>query len=103
MSEHKPLYVCSLSQAVRSNEGDLWRESYKENCDCARAIEKAINENYHDNRLDDCVKPIIEQYGFNRVTKRTADFQRKTRNGQKIFIFPLKMLIGISALNHTPD
>ena len=67
MSEHKPLYVCSLSQAVRSNEGDLWRESYKENCDCARAIEKAINENYHDNRLDDCVKPIIEQYGFNRV------------------------------------
>ena len=42
MSEHKSLYIYSLSEAVRSNEKDLWRESYKENCDCARAIEKTI-------------------------------------------------------------
>lgn len=67
MAEYKPLYVYSLSEAVRNNERDLWRESYKENCDCARAIERAINENYRDNCLNDCVQPIIEKYGFNRV------------------------------------
>ncbi|MEE1002888.1 MAG: DUF3849 domain-containing protein [Acutalibacteraceae bacterium] len=67
MSEHKFLYIYSLSEAVHNNEKDLWRESYKENCDCARAIEKAIAENYRDNILNDCAQPIIEKYGFNRV------------------------------------
>lgn len=67
MSEYKSLYVYSLSKAVRNNERDLWRESYKENCDCARAIEKAIGENYLNNVLNDCVQPIIDKYGFNRV------------------------------------
>lgn len=67
MADHKSLYVYSLSEAVRNNEKDLWRESYKENCDCARAIEKAIADNYRDNILNDCVQPIIGKYGFNRV------------------------------------
>lgn len=67
MSEHKSLYIYSLSEAVHNNEKDFWRESYKENCDCARAIEKAIAENYRDNILNDCAQPIIEKYGFNRV------------------------------------
>lgn len=67
MSEHKSLYIYSLSEAVRNNEKDLRRESYKENCDCARAIEKAIAENYRNNVLNDCAQPIIEKYGFNRV------------------------------------
>lgn len=67
MSEHKSLYIYSLSESVRNNEKDLWRESYKENCDCARAIEKAIAENYRNNVLNDCAQPIIEKYGFNRV------------------------------------
>ena len=53
MPEHKPLYLWSLEDAVRHNERDEWRESYRENCDCARAIERAIEENYHDNRLED--------------------------------------------------
>ena len=42
MQNYKPLYLWSLEEAIRNNEKDLWRESYKENCDCARAIEKAI-------------------------------------------------------------
>ena len=49
MPKHKPLYRWSLEDAVRHNERDEWRESYRENCDCARAIERAIEENYHDN------------------------------------------------------
>lgn len=42
MQNYKPLYLWSLEEAIRNNEKDLWRESYKENCDCARTIEKAI-------------------------------------------------------------
>lgn len=83
MSEHKPLYIWSLDYAVRSNERDLWRESYRENCDCARAIERAISENYHDNSLDDCVQPIIERYGFDRVNWVLANtIQEKQDDGR---------------------
>lgn len=69
MSEHKPLYTWSLEDAVRSNERDLWRESYKENCKCARAISQTIAEayDYEASHLNDCAKPMIETYGFNRV------------------------------------
>lgn len=69
MYEHKPLYTLSLTEAVRNNERDLWRESYKENCDCARTIEKAIAAayEYEKSRLNDCAEPIIKQFGFNRV------------------------------------
>lgn len=44
MPEHKPLYLYSLKEAVELGEKDEWRESYLENCDCARAIERAIDE-----------------------------------------------------------
>ena len=67
MSEHKSVYMWSLEYALKYNEVDLWRESYKENCDCARTIEKAISKNYDVERLNDCIGPVIEQYGFNRV------------------------------------
>ena len=67
MAENKSLYPWSLSEAVSLGERDQWRESHRENCDCARAIERAIADNYYDNSLHDCVQPIIEQYGFNRV------------------------------------
>ena len=33
MPEHKPLYLYSLKEAVRLGEKDLWRKSYRENCD----------------------------------------------------------------------
>lgn len=42
MPKRVPLYEWSLEDAVRNNERDLWRESYKENCVCARALETAI-------------------------------------------------------------
>lgn len=46
---------------------EQWRESHRENCKCANDITEAINSHYHDDRLDDCVQPIIEKYGFDRV------------------------------------
>lgn len=83
MSERVPLYEWSLDDAIRNNEQDLWRESYKENCDCARAIERAINENYHNNILEDCAKPIIERYGFDRVNFVLANtVQQKDYDGR---------------------
>ena len=67
MTEHKAVYPYSFKESIRNNEHEQWRESYKENCDCARAIERAINEHYSENILHNCIKPLIKQYGFNRV------------------------------------
>lgn len=85
MSEHKDLYVCSLEEAVRMNEQDLWRESYKENCDCARTIEKAIEKayDYEKYHLNDCAEPLIKEYGFNRVNWVLANtIQQKRDDGR---------------------
>lgn len=67
MPEFPPIYRWSLMDAVEHNEMREWRDSYRENCACARAIEKAINDHYHDDRLDRCVDRIISQYGFDRT------------------------------------
>lgn len=68
MSEKIPLFRYSWEEAKRTNSERDWRVSYSENCRCARDIEKAINDNFDGKHLNgECVKPIIEQYGFNRV------------------------------------
>lgn len=84
MAEHKSVYLWSLQEAQKLNEVDLWRESYKENCTCARAIEQCIDENYADNRLNtDAAKGIIDRFGFNRVNWVLANtIQRKDFDGR---------------------
>lgn len=83
MSEHKPLYTHSFSEAMEYGERDQWRDSYRDNCDCARAIERAIASHYHDNRLEDCAQEIIEQYGFDRVNWVLANtLQEKRQDGR---------------------
>ena len=84
MVEHKSVYLWSLQEAQKLNEVDLWRESYKENCTCARAIEQCIDENYADNRLNtDAAKGIIDRFGFNRVNWVLANtIQRKDFDGR---------------------
>ncbi len=67
MSDHKSVYKWSKRDAIHSGELDDWKESYKQNCYCARTIEKVINENYKDNILNECAKQVIEEFGFNRV------------------------------------
>lgn len=105
MDSRKPLYRHSLKEAVRHEEKDLWRESYKINCDCARAIERSIAENYDGKKLGpDLAEPIIQQYGFNRVNwvlantvqqkKKMAASPRKTGNGQKPYRFPRRSITG---------
>lgn len=64
----KELYIDSRNDAKEWGELDLWRESYKENCACARAIENAIADNFDGMHLNaDTAKGIIEKYGFQRV------------------------------------
>ena len=46
------LYPHSAAHAREHGELDAYRASYKANIACKEAIEKAINENYHNNRLD---------------------------------------------------
>lgn len=46
MAEHKTLYIWSSSEAQRAGEQALWKESFEENCRCARAIEDAIKVNF---------------------------------------------------------
>ncbi len=84
MHEHKVLYKWSLKDAQHLGEEHLWRESYKENCVCARALEKAINENYTDNSLNtDVAKEMIEQFGFDRVNIVLANtIQQHSNDGR---------------------
>lgn len=84
MAEYKSLYKWSLNEAIRNNEKDLWRESYKENCDCARSIEKAIAKNHDGRHLNtDFMDDILEQYGFNRVNFVLANtVKQKSHDGR---------------------
>lgn len=68
LSEYIPFYTHSLDNARHCCEVEKWRASHKANIDCAKAIENAIADNFKDNNFDsDCVKPIIEEFGFDRV------------------------------------
>lgn len=84
MSKYPLLYQWSLEDAIEHDELDKWRESYVANCDCARAIEQGIEENYADNRLNtDFAKDIIEQYGYQRVNWVLAyTIQQKSHDGR---------------------
>ncbi len=68
MAENKPFYIYSANDAKKHGEIDLWQESHKENCRCARAIEDAIRASFNGATLQaDCAKQVISQFGFNRV------------------------------------
>ena len=56
MTNHKPIYPLSQKDAIENGEIEAWRESHKENCTCARAIEQTISEHYRDNSLEDCTE-----------------------------------------------
>lgn len=68
MAEHKSLYPWSLEDAQDYGEEQLWRESFKENCRCARAIEQAIASHFDGYTLDtSCVSPVLKEFGIRRV------------------------------------
>lgn len=65
-----PLYKEDMMTAKENGEMADWRMSFKENCNCAKAIDKALNENYTDNRLDTdkALDTVLAEYSAERVT-----------------------------------
>ena len=83
MAGFKRLYRWSRQDAVDLSELADWRESYRENCNCARAIEEAITEHYHDNRLENCTADLIDRFGFDRINWVLANtLQEKAYDGR---------------------
>lgn len=71
-SENKslvPVYLQSAEYAYKHNELEAYRLSYQTNIDCKNDIQKALSENYSDNRLntEKVWKEITGKYGEDRV------------------------------------
>ena len=50
------------------NELDAWRESFRENIACKKAIEEEIRNSFDGMHLDDsCVDQIIDRFGYKRI------------------------------------
>ena len=65
-----PLYKNDMMTAKENGEMADWRSSFKENCNCAKAIDKALNDNFADNHLDTdkALDTVVAEYGAERVT-----------------------------------
>lgn len=62
------LYKYSRREAEEMDELDKWQKSYTHNCECSKAIEKAINENFDGYYLNDnAVKTVFDEYGYDRT------------------------------------
>ena len=88
-SEYPYLYRYTHGEAARQHETELWEKSFRENVCCARAIEKEIRQCADPNDPsylpDDCIAPVLEQFGFKRVSYVLAHtvIRLVMRSGQK--------------------
>ena len=63
-----PVYPYPADHAREQGELDVYRASFRANVSCKDAIEAAIRDNYHDNRLDTAaVGQVAEQFGPERM------------------------------------
>lgn len=64
-----PIYLQSGAHAMENGELDVFRASYQMNVACKEAIEKAIRENYANNRLNTTAvyNTVVGQFGAERV------------------------------------
>lgn len=63
-----PVYPYPADHAQENGELDAYRASFRANVSCKEAIEAAIRDNYHDNRLDTAaVGQVAEQFGQERM------------------------------------
>lgn len=67
-SKDTPVYRHDAAYAREHEELPLYRESYQANVACKEAIEKAINANYKDNRLD--TQAVMDVVGAKFSTER---------------------------------
>ena len=62
------LYKPSRADAVEMDELERWKLSYKANCECKEAIEKAIRAHFDGMYLDrECVNEVFSEYGYDRT------------------------------------
>lgn len=78
------VYPYSCGEAKRLDQLAKWRESYKENISCKKAIENAICCGFDGMHLSsDCAKSVIDEYGFKRVNWVLANtVQQKDWDGR---------------------
>ena len=63
-----PVYPYPADHARENGKLDVYRASFRANVSCKEAIEAAIRDNYHDNRLDTAaVGQVAEQFGQERM------------------------------------
>ena len=68
MQSRLPVYPYSAQEARKRGELEKWRESFRENCACAGAIEIAIGENFDGMHLKNgTVENVVKLYGYKRV------------------------------------
>lgn len=64
------LYKYDKEIAKQNGEIEICIKSFKQNKECAKAIDKALNENFSDNRLnvDKVIDTVVADFGIERVT-----------------------------------
>ena len=68
MLPSEAMYPYTAKVARERGELELWRANFRTNCACAGAIELAIRRDFDGMHLGaDCVKSVIDQYGYKRV------------------------------------
>lgn len=73
-----PIYYHSGEYARENGELDKYRESRAANIGCRDAIQEAIKNHYHDNRLDPAsVSEVVDKYNFHRVLYVLANTVRQ--------------------------
>lgn len=83
-SDKIPVYRESAAYARIHGELAAYQESFRANVACKNAIEKAIAENYHDNRLDEAgAKAVLDEFGSERTaTVLAATVRHKDYDGR---------------------
>lgn len=81
-----PVYLQSAEYAYKHNELDAYRLSYQANIDCKNDIQKALADNYSDNRLntESVWKQVTEKYGKERVTALVAQTSKELSGDGRI-------------------
>jgi len=64
-----PFYKDDLLTAKEKDRLAEWRASFRENGNCAKALDKAMNDNFADNRMDTkkVLDTVVAEFGFERT------------------------------------
>lgn len=95
-----PLYKNSHSYALRFDDIDAWRDSFRENIRCREFLDEEINRNFDGYNLSEkCVENCVKEFGYDRtmwviantILERKGDgrFHRENTEWAKRFNIPI--------------